>query len=43
MNFICEPCKKQDHTHCVGKARCDCMHRPIKKGDVEPATGAPGE
>jgi len=27
MNFICGPCKDQEHEKCPGGSWCDCHHR----------------
>lgn len=43
FSFICEHCCDGDHDSCPGKTRCDCHHKTVKKSDVEPVTGPPGE
>lgn len=29
MTFVCEKCRKQDHSACPGKDWCECQHRDI--------------
>ncbi len=31
MNFICGPCKAQEHDKCPGGSWCDCHHRSVRE------------